>query len=239
MGFAPFVSRSYDRPQDVTVTLHSFFSLTSPVTGLNGSISTVNWLFYDDASRFAGIYKYFEIQSCRIRVSNATTSAAEDSFQSLSVAYFPINYIVEGLPLTAPSNMNVVNELPGSVLVQSGAKNFGRWFNPNIKQAFATSDAFSSSLGRAAGVLVWYCNDVGISEIVGYVDIECTVKFYQREYNASPSLFMISDRTNNGKAAEDDKSDKTVLVGPALVSPLGTVQDDPQFEQIICTCKQH
>lgn len=187
----------------MTVTLHTQGVIQSGITGLNGGFQTINWLFFNDGAPLANVYKYFEIVGCRIKVSMASTTAVSDSFIDASVAYFPINYTKEGFISTAPSFESNVTELPGSVWVQYGAKNYGQWFYPQIKEQFSCSDAFGTS-NRAAGSLVWYVNDAGVSELFGVVDIEVNVRFSQREYTATVPTFQVSQRAAVG--ASDDKA---------------------------------
>jgi len=173
-----------DRPSSTVITVHGQISIASGVTAVNGSATPVNWTGFNDAAPLNSLYKYFEIVGCRIRVSLASTTAATDSFVAGAVAWYPINYFVEGFPTTAPTTLASVNELPGSVWIQYGANNFGRWFNPGIKHQFSCSDAFGPSL-RSAGSLIWYVDDLGISETAGVCDIEMNLRFSQREYTAA------------------------------------------------------
>jgi hypothetical protein len=162
--------------------------MTSGVLGANGGYFGVNWNIFNDAVTVAPLFKYFEVLSCRIRPTLATTTETVDSFLGGSIAYVPINFWVEGQPLFAPVQLNQVNELPGSVMLQPGANNYGRWFNPRIKQQFNTVDSFLGSTARPAGTLVWWISDAGVSEKIGECDIEVNVKFYQREYSSVVSL---------------------------------------------------
>jgi hypothetical protein len=177
-----------NNPTDMTVTLHANVLMTSGVLGANGGYFGMNWNIFNDAATVAPLYKYFEVVSCRIRPTLATTTETADSFLGGAIAFVPINYWVEGHPTFAPVKLNQVNELPGSVFLQPGANNFGRWFNPRIKQQFNTVDAFLGSTPRPAGTLVWWLSDAGISEKIGECDIEVNVRFYQREYSSTVSL---------------------------------------------------
>lgn len=175
------------------ITLHSNLNVASGVSAVNGGYTTVNWLFFNDAAALSLVYKYFEVVACRVRIALSTVTATTDSFYGAAVAYFPINYLNEGVISAVPTQRNQVQDLPGSIFVQQGVNNTGKWFDPLIKQQFSCSDAFSSTLNRAAGSLVWYFDDAGVSEVLGDVDIEVTLKFYGREYASNPSFNHLFD----------------------------------------------
>jgi hypothetical protein len=180
-----------NKPQSMAITVHSSATVASGVTAVNGGVTPINWVAFNDAAPLNSLYKYFEIVGCRIRVSLASTVAATDSFLAGAVAFYPINYFVEGFPSTAPTQLTSVNELPGSVFIQYGANNYGRWFNPNIKHQFSCSDAFGPS-NRAAGSIIWFVDDLGISETAAIVDIELNLRFTQREYTANYPTYQSS-----------------------------------------------
>jgi hypothetical protein len=96
-------------------------------------------------------------------------------------AYYPINHNIESGISQAPTQEAAVNELQGSVFVQDGAKNFGRWWNPGIKQQFSTRTAMTGDV--TAGTLVWAINDAGPGESFGSVDVEVTLRFAERSYD--------------------------------------------------------
>ncbi len=177
-----------NNPSDMTVTLHANILMSSGTLGGNGGFTPISWNIFNDAVTVAPLFKYFELLSCRIRPTLATTDETRDSFLGGAVAYVPINFWIEGQPQFAPSQLNQVNELPGSVFLQPGANNFGRWFDPRIKQQFNTIDTFLGSTARPAGTLVWYLSDAGVSEKIGEVDIEVNIRLYQREYSSVVSL---------------------------------------------------
>jgi hypothetical protein len=192
----------------MSVTLHANPVVISGALGVNGILVNLLWTNFNDAAVIGPLFKYFELQSCRIRWSNPTTAAAEDSFVSVSLAYFPINYYVEGSITQIPAQQNQVLELPGSIMVQPGARNIGRWFNPNIKQQFSTADAFGPS-NRVAGSLIVYANDVGVNETIGQADVEVTVRFYQRQFSPSVVTFpdFARDYTNSAVNLPDREQD--------------------------------
>jgi hypothetical protein len=190
-------------PQQQSITLHGNFAISSGTLGVNGGLQNIQWTYFNDAAALALVYKYFEIQSYRVRFSLSTTTAALDSFYGCAIAFFPINYITEGIILTAPTQRNQVQDLPGSIFVQQGVNNTGRWFYPGIKQQFASSDAFSSSLGRLAGALVWYADDIGVSETLGDVDLEVTLRFSQREYANNASLAKLFNDIGKNRAQKE------------------------------------
>lgn len=200
VGYAAPLYRELNAPQHQSITLHGNFQVASNVLGTNGGLMNVQWTFFNDAAALALVYKYFEIQSCRLRFSLATTTAAIDSFNGCALAFFPINYITEGIILTVPTQRNQVQDLPGSIFVQQGVNNTGKWFSPGIKQQFACSDAFSTSLGRLAGAVVWFADDIGISEILGDVDLEITLRFSQREYASNASLASLFNYIGKNRA---------------------------------------
>jgi hypothetical protein len=172
----------------MSITLHSTQPVFSGISGNNGGISTINWINFADVAPLAALYKYFEIQSCRIRFSMSTVGTTSDSFYSAAIAWFPINYNIEAFSTTAPVSEEAVSDLPGSVYVRNATMNQGPWFSPMIKAPFATSDAFGTGTPRAAGNLIWYVNDAGITETLGRCDIEITLRFYQREYTGGVGL---------------------------------------------------
>jgi hypothetical protein len=176
------------------VTLDTTFGLTSGILGTNGNLSQINWNFFKDYGSFANLFRYVEISSYRLQVTLSTTAVALDSFNELVVAFYPINYETEAFPTTVPSDSRPLMVLPGVINCQPGAKNLGRWFPCPFKQVFAASDMFSATLNRNCGTLLWYCDDVGTSETVGFVNIQVNLKFYDREYlaaNPAPSLVAV------------------------------------------------
>jgi hypothetical protein len=213
VGYAAPMYRELNAPQHQSITLHGNFNIASGVLGTNGGLMNIQWNFFNDAAALAIVYKYFEWQSFRVRFSLATTTAAQDSFQGASIAFFPINYITEGIILTVPTQRNQVQDLPGSIFVEQGVRNNGKWVSPGIKQQFACSDAFSSSLGRLSGALVWFVDDIGISEVLGDIDLEVTLRFSQREYASNPSLALLMDQIGKNRASKDNFniSDTTVV----------------------------
>lgn len=190
MGFVPNSLRYHNLPA-TTMTLATTYTLTSGVLGTNGSVTTFNWNFLKDTVGLSHIYRYFEVVGFKLEVTLATTTAATDSFNELAVGFLPINYITEGVISTSatPGDSRSVLVLPGSVNAQPGASNKGRWFANEFKQQFSTADAFSTTLNRAMGSLIWYADDVGISETVGFINLFVNCRFYGREfYNLNPTF---------------------------------------------------
>ena len=193
----------------MAITLHTQYAIASGVTATNGGIQTVSWTAFNDAAPLAQIYKYFEIVGCRVRVSMASTAAAVDSFQDAVVAWYPLNYTKDPTPSSVPTVESCVTELPGSVYVQYGAKNYGKWFYPYIKEQFSVIDSFSTANNRVCGVLIWYVNDAGISETFGIADIEMNVRFHERLYTASVPTFMRFE--NPREEFKEDDVDSVVI----------------------------
>jgi hypothetical protein len=221
VGYHAPVFRVYNAPQAMNITLHANGSIGSGGLALNGGLQTIIWNNFNDGVNLATIYKYFEILSCRIRVSMSTTTAATDSFYQGAVAYYPINYTKETVVSVAPTSVTQVEELPGSVYIQYGAKNFGNWFYPEIKEQFSCSEAFGTS-NRQAGSLIWYVDDLGISESFANVDIQVNLRFTQREYSTVvPSLALVgASRENNGVLDRLKPNDESVEFLPGRAKPL-------------------
>ncbi len=181
--YAAPVLRKIDRPY-TDVTLYAYSDISSGVTGTNGINVALNYSNFTDIGEMLGVYSYFEILGYKIDFSLGTTAAITDSFYSLALGLKTANYVIgEVVSSTVPTSGQYVMELPGSIWIQQGSKNFGKWCMPNCKQVFSVRDAYSNA--RSFGNLVAYANDAGVSELLGQAIVTLNVRFYGKDYSAN------------------------------------------------------
>jgi len=178
MYIAPLLKKVDNSSTIVTLAIDA--PLQGGAIGLNGQLVPFNFAQFGDSETIPTMYKYFEILGYRLSFSLAQTVAALDSFNGATIAFYPVNNLLDSTFSAAPSSPIQVDKLEGSIFVQSTYKNVGKWF-PNIcKQVYPTTALSGSVL---AGYIIAYIDDIGtLNEIVGQVKVEMNIKAYGRRY---------------------------------------------------------
>lgn len=181
--YAAPILRKIERPY-TDVTVYAYADIGSGVTGTNGIVYQLQWSNFTDIGEFVSVYSYMEILGYKIDFSLGTPTSVTDSFYSMALGLKTANYVIgEVVSSTVPTSGQYVMELPGSIWVQQGAKNFGKWCNPQCKQVFSVRDCYNNA--RPFGNLVAYANDVGVSELLGQAIVSLNVRVYGKDYSAN------------------------------------------------------
>lgn len=171
--------------------LTAWIDCTSGVLGTNGFNLPIQFTYFDGFSNIGRFYHYFKPLRCRVSFLLSQTTATLDSFEAACVAVYPIDYIIESPPTVLPVSNAQVAALNGSIRVQPGSRNVGRWCSVSAKQWYSCADAITYSTNAVAGNLLAYFADIGPNEKVGQAIVDIDFAFKTKVYyNSQLSLYQ-------------------------------------------------
>lgn len=177
--YAPPILKTLSKIQeDITLVLN--LEVSGGLVGTNGLLIPVTFSTFGDSEVFPTLWKYFEIEGYRLSFNLATTTNARNSFNAATIAWYPVNNLIDATFSTVPATAEQVDKLEGSIFVQSDYKNVGKWFPNRCKQVYPST---AMTGGVTAGYLIAYVDDIGVlNEEIGHAKIEMNVRAYARRY---------------------------------------------------------
>jgi hypothetical protein len=156
--------------------LSAWVDLTTGLSGLNGIRVPIGFTYFDGFSDLVKFFHYVRPIRFRISLSMSTTTATTDSFYGSALAFYPIDYIIESTPSVLPPTAATVKSLRGSVLVEPGSRNIGKWVSFQETRWYSGPDIML--IGPNLGVVLAYLSDAGVSESlgIGMLDVEFEFK---------------------------------------------------------------
>ena len=116
-------------------SLDAWVDLSSGLLGINGLSTSIQYNFFKNFNDIALFYKYFSVLSYKFDFSMTTRPETLEVFDGGAVAVVPVNYIIETVNTTVPSNLAAVQAITGSIQVMPGAPNRSKWVKvtaPNL-----------------------------------------------------------------------------------------------------------
>jgi hypothetical protein len=145
------------------------------LTAANGTITSVFPIGYHSLSGFAQLSTFFEFArplKFQIRVSYTGWSGV--------AAFVPVNYQSDVTITATPILDGALETYPGSVRIQSGYNNTGRWTTFPFAQLGWNAQVLDST-NRTSGYLVFY-NDLPTTTVAYTIqaEVRITCKFWRR-----------------------------------------------------------
>lgn len=153
--------------------------MNANVIGTNGYSVGFGWNAFPELAQYINDYKYFEILGYQIEPTINTANLSTFYGGAVGVQLVNAN-ISESNTFAAPTTLQQVRDIPGSVWLQLGASNEGRWIPTNIKQQFNLKFAYNNP--QNAGALQFYVDNVGAAEVVGDVIVSVNLRLYGKQY---------------------------------------------------------